>query len=72
MQNVKKMWVDSDASQISVDAYDQSKIYEIGDHTLEVLMHPSVLELRAVRVIWTPHNQVIHSGHHMAMSGNCT
>ena len=30
-------------------------MYEIRDHTLEVLMHPSVLELHAVRVVRTPH-----------------
>ena len=38
-----------------VDGQDQPKIYEIRDHTLEVLMHPSVLELHAVRVVRTPH-----------------
>ena len=27
----------------------------ICDHTLEVLMHPDVLELHAVRVVHTPH-----------------
>ena len=30
---------------------DQPKIYTIRDHTLEVLMHPDVLELHAVRVV---------------------
>ena len=30
-------------------------MYEIRDHTLEVLMHLSVLELHAVRVVCTPH-----------------
>ena len=30
------------------------KIYEIRDNTLEDLMHPSVLELHAVRVVRTP------------------
>ena len=34
---------------------DQPKIYTIRDHTLEVLMHPEVLELHAVRVVHTPH-----------------
>ena len=34
---------------------DQPQIYEIRDHTLEVLMHPSLLELHAVRVVRTPH-----------------
>ena len=45
-----------------VDGQNQPEIYEIRDHTLEVLMHPSVLELDAVRVVRTP----------TAMSGNCT
>ena len=38
-----------------VDGQDQPKIYEIGDHTLEVLIHPSVLELHAMTVVRTPH-----------------
>ena len=38
-----------------VDGQDQPKIYTIRDHTLEVLMHPDVLELHAVRVVRTPH-----------------
>ena len=38
-----------------VDGQDQPKIYTIRDHTLEVLMHPDVLELHAVRVVHTPH-----------------
>ena len=37
------------------DAQDQPKIYEISDHTWEVLMHPSLLELHSVRVVSTPH-----------------
>ena len=37
-----------------VDGQDQPKIYIIRDHTLEVLMHPDVLELHAVRVVHTP------------------
>ena len=37
-----------------MDGQDQPKIYTIRDHTLEVLMHPDVLELHAVRVIHTP------------------
>ena len=37
-----------------VDGQDQPRIYTIGDHTLEVLMHPDVLELHAVRVVHTP------------------
>ena len=32
------------------DGQDQPSIYTIRDHTLEVLMHPDVLELHAVRV----------------------
>ena len=35
-----------------VDGQDQPRIYT-RDHTLEVLMHPDVLELHAVRVIHT-------------------
>ena len=38
-----------------VDGRDQPKIYTIRDHTLEVLMHPDVLELHVVRVVHTPH-----------------
>ena len=38
-----------------VDGQDQPKIHTIRDHTLEVLMHPDVLELPAVRVLHTPH-----------------
>ena len=38
-----------------LDGQDQPKIYTIRDHTLEVLMHPDVLELHAVRVVHTPH-----------------
>ena len=37
------------------DGQDQPKIYTIRDHTLEVLMHPDVLELHAVRLVHTPH-----------------
>ena len=36
-----------------VDGQDQPRIYTIRDHTLEVLMHPDVLELHAVRVVHT-------------------
>ena len=36
-----------------MDGQDQPKIYTIRDHTLEVLMHPDVLELHAVRVVHT-------------------
>ena len=38
-----------------MDGHDQPKIYTIRDHTLEVVMHPSVLELHALRVVHTPH-----------------
>ena len=38
-----------------MDGQDQPTIYEIRDHTLQVLMHPSLLELHAVRVVRTPH-----------------
>ena len=38
-----------------VDGQDQPKIYTIRDHTLEVLMHPDVLELHAVSVVHTRH-----------------
>ena len=44
-----------ETTESPVDGQDQPKLYEIRDHTLEVLMHPSVLELRAVRVVCTPH-----------------
>ena len=37
-----------------MDGEDQPKIYTIRDRTLEVLMHPDVLELHVVRVIHTP------------------
>ena len=42
-------------TECPVDGQDQPKIYTICDHTLEVLMHPDVLELHAVRVVHTPH-----------------
>ena len=41
---------DGETTESPVDGHDQPKIYTIRDHTLEVLMHPSVLELHAVRV----------------------
>ena len=44
-----------ETTESPVDGQDQPKIYEIRDHTLEVLMHPSVLQLHAVRVVRTPH-----------------
>ena len=37
-----------------MDGQDHPKIYTIRDHTLEVLVHPDVLELHAVKVIHTP------------------
>ena len=46
---------DREPTESPVDGHDQPKIYTIRDHTLEVLMHPSVLELHAVRVVHTPH-----------------
>ena len=39
----------------SMHGQDQPKIYEIRDHTLELLMHQPVLEVHAVRVVRTPH-----------------
>ena len=36
-----------------VDGQDQPNIYTIRDHTLEVLMHPDVLELHAMRIVHT-------------------
>ena len=36
-----------------VDGQDEPMIYTIRDHTLEVLMHPDMLELHAVRVVHT-------------------
>ena len=54
---------DGETTESSVDGHDQPEIYTIRDHTLEVLMHPSVLELHAVRVVHTPHGdeQQLHS-----------
>ena len=49
-----------------VDGQDQPKIYTIRDHTLEVLMHPDVLELHAFEKSCMP------SIHLMATSGSCT
>ena len=46
---------DGETTESPVDGHDQPKIYTIRDHTLEVLMHPSVLELHAMRVVHTPH-----------------
>ena len=38
---------DGETTESLVDGHDQPKIYTIRDHALEVLMHPSVLELHA-------------------------
>ena len=38
-----------------MDGQDQLETYEIPDHTLEDLLHPSGLELHAVRVVRTRH-----------------
>ena len=46
---------DGETTESPVDRHDQPKIYTIRDHTLEVLMHRSVLELHALRVVHTPH-----------------
>ena len=46
---------DGETRESPVDGHDGPKIYPIRDHTLEVLMHPSVLELHAVRVVHNPH-----------------
>ena len=46
---------DGETTESPVDGHDQPKIYTIRDDTLEVLMHPSVLELHAVGVVHTPH-----------------
>ena len=46
-----------ETTESPVDGQAQPKIYEIRDHTFEVLMHPSMLELHAVRVHHTPHGE---------------
>ena len=46
---------DGDTMESPVDGHDVSKIYTIRDYTLEVLMHPSLLELHAVRVVHISH-----------------
>ena len=43
-----------ETAESPVDGHDQRKIYEIRDHTLELLLHQSLLELHAVRVVRTP------------------
>ena len=44
-----------DITESPMDGHDQPKIYTIPDHRLEVLMHPSVLDLHAVGVFHTSH-----------------
>ena len=45
----------AETTESPVDGLDQPKIYTIRDHSLEVLMHPSVLALHAVIVLHTPY-----------------
>ena len=40
-----------------VDGHYGPRIYTFRDHTLEVLMHPDVLELHAMRVVHTPQGE---------------
>ena len=44
-----------DTTKSPINRQDQPKIYHIPKHTLEVLMHPPMLELHAVKVVRTPH-----------------
>ena len=44
-----------ETTESPADGQDQPKIYEIRDHTLEFLIHRSMLELHAVKVVRTPH-----------------
>ena len=44
-----------ETTESPVDGQDEPKIYEIHDHTWELLMHPSVLELHVVTGVCTPH-----------------
>ena len=44
-----------ESTESHVDGQHPTKIHEIRDQTLGVLMHPSVVELQAVRVVRTPH-----------------
>ena len=46
---------DGDTMESPVGGRDQPKIYTIRDHTLEVLMQPSILQVHAVAVVHTPH-----------------
>ena len=45
---------DRETTESPVDGHNQPKIHTLRDHKLKVLMHPSVLELHAVRVVRTP------------------
>ena len=47
---------DAEATESPLDGHDQPKIHTMGYHTLKALMHASVLELHAVRVVHTPHS----------------
>ena len=38
-----------------MDGHGRPKIYTFRDHTLEVLLHSSILELLVLRVLHTPH-----------------
>ena len=60
---------DGETTESPVDGHDQPKIYTIRDHSLEVLMHPSVLELHAVRVVHTPHGDERQL--HLKVRGRC-
>ena len=46
---------DGETRESPLDGHDQLKIYTIPDHTLEVIMQPSILDLHAVRVVHTAH-----------------
>ena len=48
---------DGETTESPVDWHDQPQNYTIWDHTLEGLMHPSIPELHAVRVVNTPHGE---------------
>ena len=44
---------DGETTESPVDCIDQPRIYTIRDHTLAVLLHPSILVLHAVKVVHT-------------------
>ena len=52
-----------------VDGHDQPKMYTIWDPGLEALMHPSILELHAVRAVHTPHGD--HRQLHLKVLQRC-